>query len=60
MRPQLRDYTPYGHWQTHTAVARLRVHALTATVVFDGPIDNPTFLAYLVRRSSSFPPLLRL
>jgi transposase len=44
---RLRDYTPYGHWQTHTVVAGLRVDGLTAAAVFDGPIDNPTFLAYV-------------
>jgi len=43
----LRDYTPYGHWQTHTIVAGLRVEGLTAAAVFDGPLDNPTFLAYV-------------
>ena len=44
---RLRDYAPYGHWQTHTVIAGLRVDQLTATAVFDGPIDNPTFLAYV-------------
>jgi len=44
---RLRDYTPYGNLQTHTVVAGLRVEGLTATAVFDGPIDNPTFLAYV-------------
>lgn len=44
---RLRDYTPYGHWQTHTVIAGLRVDELTAAAVFDGPIDNPTFLAYV-------------
>jgi transposase len=44
---RLRDYTPYGHWQTHTVVAGLRVDGLGATAVFDGPLDNPTFLAYV-------------
>jgi len=44
---RLRDYTPCGHWQTHTVIAGLRVDQLTATAVFDGPIDNPTFLAYV-------------
>jgi transposase len=44
---RLRDYAPCGHWQTHTVVAGLRVDGLTATAVFDGPIDNPTFLAYV-------------
>jgi len=36
---RLRDYTPCGHWQTHTVVAALRVDGLTAPAVFDGPID---------------------
>jgi transposase len=44
---RLRDYTPCGHWQTHTVIAALRVDGLTAPAVFDGPIDNPTFLAYV-------------
>jgi transposase len=44
---RLRDYTPYGHWQTHTVIAGLRVDGLVAPAVFDGPIDNPTFLAYV-------------
>jgi DDE superfamily endonuclease len=44
---RLRDYTPCGHWQTHTVIAGLRVDGLTAPAVFDGPIDNPTFLAYV-------------
>jgi hypothetical protein len=34
-------------WQTHTVVAGLRVDGLAAPAVFDGPIDNPTFLAYV-------------
>lgn len=41
------DHTPCSHWQTHTVVAALRPTALTATAVFDGPIDNATFLAYV-------------
>ena len=44
---RLRDYTPCGHWQTHTVVAALRVDDLHAPAVFDGPLDNPTFLAYV-------------
>jgi transposase len=44
---RLRDYTPCGHWQTHTLVAALRVDGLHAPIVFDGPIDNPSFLAYV-------------
>jgi transposase len=44
---RLRDYTPCGPWQTHTVVAALRVDGLHAPAVFDGPLDNPTFLAYV-------------
>ena len=44
---RLRDYTPCGHWQTHTVVAGLRLDGLTRPAVFDGPLDNPTFLAYV-------------
>jgi transposase len=44
---RLRDYTPCGHWQTHTVVAGLSVDGLLAPAVFDGPIDNATFLAYV-------------
>ena len=44
---RLHDYTPYGDWQTHTVIAGLHVDGLTAPAVFDGPIDNPTFLAYV-------------
>jgi transposase len=42
-----RDYTPLSHWQTHTIIAGLRVDGVCASAVFDGPIDNPTFLAYV-------------
>jgi transposase len=41
------DHTPCSHWQTHTVVAALRPTELTATAVFDGPIDNDTFRAYV-------------
>jgi transposase len=44
---RLRDHTPCGHWQTHTVVAALRLEGLSAAAVFDGPIDNPSFLAYV-------------
>ena len=44
---RVRDYTPCGHWQTHTVIAALRREGLDAPAVFDGPIDNPTFLAYV-------------
>lgn len=44
---RLRDHTPCGHWETHTIVAALRPQGLTAPAVFDGPIDNASFLAYV-------------
>jgi transposase len=40
------DHTPY-HWQTQTVVAALSTTEITATAVFDGPIDNATFCAYV-------------
>jgi transposase len=43
----LGDHTPCGHWETHTVVAALRPHGLTAPAVFDGPIDQASFLAYI-------------
>ena len=44
---RLHDHTPCGHWQAHTVIAALRLDGLTAPAVFDGPIDNPTFRAYV-------------
>lgn len=44
---RLHDHTPCSHWQTHTVIAALRLDGLTAPAVFDGPIDQPTFLAYV-------------
>ena len=44
---RLSDHTPCGHWQTHTVIAALRAEGLGAPAVFDGPIDNETFLAYV-------------
>ena len=44
---RLGDHTPCSHWQTHTVIAALRLGGLGAPAVFDGPIDNPTFLAYV-------------
>jgi transposase len=41
------DHTPCGHWQTHTVVAALRPNEMSATAVFDGPIDATTFRAYV-------------
>jgi transposase len=44
---RLRDHTPCSHWETHTVIAALRLEGLGAPAVFDGPIDSPTFLAYV-------------
>ena len=44
---RLQDHAPFGRWDTHTVVAALRVEGLGAPAVFDGPIDSPTFLAYI-------------
>jgi len=44
---RIADHTPCSHWQTNTVVAALRPTELTATAVFDGPIDNITFRAYV-------------
>lgn len=44
---RLVDHAPFGHWQTHTILAAVRLDGLIAPAVFDGPIDQPTFLAYV-------------
>ena len=44
---RLRDHTPCSHWETHTVIAALRLDRLDAPAVFDGPIDRPSFLAYV-------------
>jgi transposase len=38
---------PQGHWQTTTFVAGLRVNAITAPLVLDGPMDGQAFLTYV-------------
>jgi hypothetical protein len=38
---------PQGHWQTTTFIAGLRVNAITAPLVLDGPIDGQAFLGYV-------------
>jgi transposase len=44
---RLHDHTPCSHWQTHTVIAALRPDGLGAPAVFDGPMDTPTFQAYV-------------
>jgi transposase len=43
---RLIDHAPFGHWQTHTILAALRLARHTAPAVFNGPLDNPSFQAY--------------
>jgi transposase len=38
---------PQGHWKTTTFIAGLRVEAITAPLVLDGPMDGRTFLGYV-------------
>lgn len=44
---RLHDHTPCSHWEAHTVIAALRLEGVTAPAVFDGPIDTPSFLAYI-------------
>ena len=44
---RLVDAVPHGHWKTSTFIAALRCDGLTATGVFDGPINGELFLAYV-------------
>jgi len=38
---------PHGHWHTTTFVAGLRVGAITAPMVLDGPLDGEAFVLYV-------------
>ena len=38
---------PHGHWKTTTVIVGLRDHDILAPMVLDGPMDGPTFLAYV-------------
>jgi putative transposase len=44
---RLVDAVPHGHWKTSTFIGALRCDGLTATGVFDGPINGDLFLAYV-------------
>ncbi len=38
---------PFGHWQTTTFTAGLRLGGLTAPFLLDGPMDGVAFLTYV-------------
>jgi transposase len=42
-----RAAVPHGHWKTTTFTGALRLGALTAPMVLDGPMNAAAFLAYL-------------
>jgi transposase len=44
---RLRASAPFGHWQTHTFLAALRCHELSAPWVIDGPITRLAFDRYV-------------
>jgi transposase len=44
---RLRAAVPHGHWKTTTFVAGLRLSGMVAPMALDGPINGPTFLAYV-------------
>ncbi len=38
---------PHGHWKTLTFIAALRHHGITAPLLLDGPMNGPSFRAYV-------------
>ena len=44
---RLRGSAPLGHWHTHTFMAGLRCHELSAPWVIDGPITRTAFDTYI-------------
>jgi transposase len=44
---RLHASAPFGHWTTHTFIAGLRCHELSAPWVIDGPITRAAFEAYI-------------
>lgn len=43
------DHTPHGHWKTMTLLGAMRLDGVMrdATAVYDGPMNRPTFVAYV-------------
>ncbi len=44
---RLKGFAPDGRWRTYTFLAALRVNALTAPCVMDGPINGKLFQLYV-------------
>jgi transposase len=44
---RLRMTAPFGHWKTHTFLAGLRCHELSAPWIIDGPITRSAFDIYI-------------
>jgi hypothetical protein len=44
---RLRTAAPFGPWKTHTFIAGLRCHELSAPWVIDGPITRRAFETYI-------------
>lgn len=44
---RLIDRVPHGHWKTTTFIAALRYSGISAPFLLDGPMDGPTFKAYV-------------
>lgn len=44
---RLRGSAPFGHWKTHTFLAGLRCHELSAPWIIDGPITRLAFDIYV-------------
>ena len=43
------DHTPHGHWKTMTMLSAIRLNGVVrdATMVYDGPMNRDTFVAYV-------------
>lgn len=43
------DHTPHGHWKTMTMLSAIRLDGVMqeATMVYDGPMNRDTFVAYI-------------
>jgi DDE superfamily endonuclease len=44
---------PHGHWKTSTFIAALRHTRVTAPLLLDGPMNGPSFLAWISTEPNS-------